>query len=87
MSNEKRAARHSYDMNYALNNVINSVTQKILDSLTDLSLAKAYYYTIQPDLQACECYYCSLHYMLRKTLFERGTSHIYLGGGLAVLLL
>ena len=66
-------------MNYALNNVVNSGTQKILDLLTDLFLGKPYYYTIEPDHQACECYYCSLHYMLRKTLFERGTSHIYLG--------
>ena len=77
MSNEKRALRHGYDKNYALNNVINSGTRKILDSLTDVSLAKVYYYTIQ----AYEFYYCSLHYMLRKTLFERGTSHIYLGEG------
>ena len=41
MSNEKRALRHGYDINYALNNIINSGTQKILDSLTDLFLAKA----------------------------------------------
>ena len=28
MSNEKRALRHGYDINYALNNIINSGTQK-----------------------------------------------------------
>ena len=84
MLNEKIAFRPEYDIYYTLNNVINSGTHKILDLLTDLSLAKAYYFTIQPDQHVCECYYCNLHHMLRKTLFERGTSQ---EKGLAVLLL
>ena len=56
-------------------------TQEILDSLTDLLLAKAYYATTEPDHIGCECYQCTLNYMLSDTLRNRDIAKLdkYLG--------
>ena len=66
---------------YALDNCINSKAQKILNSLTDLSLAKVYYATIEPDHIGYECYQCTLNYMSRDTLRNRDITKLdkYLG--------
>ena len=74
----KRAPRPGFDINYALDHAITFETQNILDSLIDSSLQKAYHYPIQPEHMACECYYCSLNYMIRKTLMNRGTGRVAL---------
>ena len=71
ISSSKKALKEGDDIHYALDNCINSKTKKILNSLTDLSLANAYFATIQPDHIGCECYYCTLNYMLRDTLINR----------------
>ena len=84
-TDQKKALRNGFDINYALRNVINSDTRKVLESLTDLFLAKAYYYSIQPDQTGCTCCYCTLDYEIRKVLMDRGTNHIYLSGGVGIL--
>ena len=43
-----------------------------------LSLGKAYNYTIQLEYLDCKCYYCSLNYLIRKALLDRGKSIEYL---------
>ena len=80
-TDKKRDLRNSFDINYALLDTINSGTETILDSLTDLSLAKVYYYTIQPDYTGCMCYYCTLNYQIRKVLMNGGKNCEYLSGG------
>ena len=65
--------------------VVNSKTEEILKSLTNLSLAKAYNYRIQPKHLACECYYCSLNYWIRKVLLDRGKCVEYLSVGVTGL--
>ena len=80
-----RALRNGYGINYAVKMVVNSKTEEILKSLTNLSLAKAYNYTIQPEHLACECYYCSLNYLIRKLLLDRGICVEYLSVGVTVL--
>ena len=65
--------------------VVNSKTEEIPKSLTNLSLAKAYNYTIQPEYLACECYYCSLNYLIRKVLLDRGKCIEYLSVGVTGL--
>ena len=80
-----RALRNSYDINYAVKMVVNSKTEEILKSLTNLSLAKAYNYTIQPEHLACECHYCSLNYLIRQVLLDRQKYVEYLSVGVTGL--
>ena len=61
--------------------VVNSKTEE----MTNLTLAKAYNYTIQPEHLACECYYCSLNYLIRKVLLHRGKCVEYLSVGVTGL--
>ena len=77
-SSSKKALNKGYDIHYAIDNVINSKGQGILDSLSDLSLAKAYFATIDPDHTGCDCYLCTLNYMFRDTLRDRGVTDKYL---------
>ena len=44
----------------ATDHCINKRTQSILNSLTSLSLAKAYYSLFQLEHFGCWCYYCHL---------------------------
>ena len=76
-----RALRNDCDINYAVKMVVNSKTK----FWTNLSLAKAYNYTIQPEHLACECYYCSLNYLIRKLLLDRGICVEYLSVGVTGL--
>ena len=80
-----RALRNGYDINYAVRNVVNSKTEEILNSLTNLSLAKAYHYTIQPEHLVCKWYYCSLNYLIRKVLLSGGKCAEYLSRGVTGL--
>ena len=68
---QKKALWSGFDIDYALYNSINSETDRILESLTDLSLAKAYFYSIGPKYTCFTYYYCTLQYKLRKVLMDR----------------
>ena len=73
-SSSKKALKEGDDIHYGLDNLINSKIQGILDSLSDLSLAKAYFVTINPDHTGCGFYLCTLNNMLRDTLRDRGVT-------------
>ena len=66
----------------ATDHCINKDTQSILDSLTSLSLAKAYYSLFQPEHFRCWCYYCHLKHMIMYTIMDRGDKYKYLHGEL-----
>ena len=80
-----RALRNGYDINYAVGNMVNSKTEEIVNSFTNLPLAKAYHYTIQPEHLVCQCYYCSLNYLIKKVLLFRGKCDQYLSKGVTGL--
>ena len=69
-----------FNMHYAVDHVINDETQKTLDSLTSLSVAKIYYATILLEHLGCTCYTCRLNNMLFQTLMKRGGNLYYLQG-------
>ena len=71
ISSSKKALKNGFEIHYALDHSVNSKTQEILAFITDLSLAEAYYATIEPHYVGCECYQCTLNYMLRDTLRNR----------------
>ena len=50
----------------------------MLDSLSDLSLAKAYFPTTDLYHTGCDCYLCTLNYMLRDTLRDWVLTEKYL---------
>ena len=62
----------------ATDHCINKDTQSILDSLTSLSLAKAYYSLFQPEHFSCWCYYCHLKHMILHKIMDRGDTYKYL---------
>ena len=61
---------------------MNKETQSILDSLTSLLLAKAYYSLFQPEHFGCLCYYCHLKHMILHTIMDRGDKCKYLNSEL-----
>ena len=61
---------------------MNKETQSILDFLTSLLLAKAYYSLFQPEHFGCWCYYCHLKHMILHTIMDRGDKCKYLNGEL-----
>ena len=77
-SSSKKLLEQSYDIHYVLDNFINSKSQGILDSLSNLLIAKAYFATIDPDHNGSDCYLCTLNYMLRDNLIDRGVTEKYL---------
>ena len=81
ISSSKKPLKNGFEIHYALDHSVNLKTQEILDFLPDLWLAKAYYATIEPDHIGCECYQCTLNYMLRDTLRNRNITKLdkYLG--------
>ena len=81
----KKALRSGFGIDYALYNSINSETDWILESLTDLLLVKAYFYSIRPEHTCCTCYYCTLQYKLKKVLMDREKGYKYLSKGVAGL--
>ena len=66
----------------ATDHCINKDTQNILDSLTSLSLAKAYYSLFQPEHFRCWRYYCHLKHMIMHTIMDRGDKYKYLNSEL-----
>ena len=54
--------------------------QALLDSLTDLSLAKAYYYTFQSGHYSCQCIRCKLQNKILQVILKRGSNETYLCG-------
>ena len=64
--------------------MINEITQNTLNSLTSLSLAKAYYSMFQPDHCGFWCYGCHLQHMVLNTVMDRGGNSKYLNGQLTL---
>ena len=56
MEENKKVLVACFHIVWATDHCINKDTQNILDSLTSLSLAKAYYYLFQPEHFGCWCY-------------------------------
>ena len=49
-------------------------TQALLDSLSDLSLAKAYYYRFQSGHYSCWCFRCKLQNQMLQVMLKRGSN-------------
>ena len=73
----------NFHIHWETDYTINNNTQAILDSLTSLSLAKAYYHSFQPGHYGCWCCYCHLQYMMLRTIGDTGHNYKYLNGTLA----
>ena len=71
-------------MHWATDHTINNNAQAILDSLTSLSLAKAYYDSFQPRHHGCWCYYCHLQHVILRTILDRRHKFKYINGPLAL---
>ena len=54
--------------------------QTCLESLSDLSLAKAYYYTFQSGHNGCRCFRCKLQNQILQIMLKRGSNETYLCG-------
>ena len=54
--------------------------QKLLDILSDLSVAKAYYSTFLVGHHGCSCFRCKLQQMCFETLVNRGVHETFLCG-------
>ena len=52
--------------------------QDVLDSLTNISLVKAYHATINPDHYCCYCFRCRLHDQIQDTLTDRNSREFLL---------
>ena len=69
---EVKALAEGFHITYATYNCKNKVEiQKVLDSLTNISLVKAYHATINPDHFCCFCFKCRLHDQIQDTLLYR----------------
>ena len=82
MAENKKVLFAGFYIAPATDHCINKDTQSILDSLTSLSLAKAYYSLFQPEHFRCWCYYCHLKHMIMYTIMDRGDKYKYLNGEL-----
>ena len=60
-----------------LDEYLNNI-QKLLDTLSDLSVAKAYYSTFLGGHHGCSCFRCKLQQMCFKTLVKRGVHETFL---------
>ena len=54
--------------------------QTCLESLSDLSLAKAYYYMFQSGHNGCQSFRCNLQNQILQTMLKRSSNEIYLCG-------
>ena len=54
--------------------------QALLVSLSDLSLAKAYYYMFQSGHYSCWCFRCKLQNQILQVMLKRGSNETYLCG-------
>ena len=69
---QMKALVEGFHISYAIDNCKNKVEiQKVLDSLTNISLVKAYHATINPDHIGCFCFNCRLHHQIQDTLLAR----------------
>lgn len=75
---KKRVLTAGFHIAWATNHSINSETQNILDSLTSLSLTKAFYSLFQPEHYGCWFYYCHLKHLVLRTLMDRRDNYCYL---------
>ena len=78
VSKTRKALSDGFDITYAVDNCKNKFQiQDVLDSLTNISLVKAYHATINPDHSCCYCFRCCLHDQIQDTLIDRN-SHEFL---------
>ena len=82
MAENKKVLVAGFHIVWATDHCINKDTQNILDSLTSLLLAKAYYSLFQPEHFGCWCYYCHLKHMTLHTIMDRRDNYKYLNGEL-----
>ena len=82
MAENKKVLVAGFHIAWTNDHCINKDTQSILDSLTSLLLAKAYYFLFQPEHLSCWCYYCHLKHMILRTIVGRGDNYKYLNGEL-----
>ena len=69
---EVKALSERFHITYTTDNCKNKVEiQKVLDSLTNISLVKSYYAIINPDHIACFCFKCRLYDQIQDTLLAR----------------
>ena len=67
-----KALNEGFHITHAIDNCKNKVKiQKVLDSLTNISLVKAYHSTINPDHFCCFCFKCCLYDQIQDTLLAR----------------
>ena len=52
--------------------------QDVVDSLTNISLVKAYHATISPNHYCCYCFRCRLHYQIQDTLTDSNSPEFLL---------
>ena len=76
MAENKKVLVAGFHIVWTTDYCINKDTQSILDSLTRLFLAKAYYSLSQPEHFGCWCYYCHLKHMILHTIMYRGDKTI-----------
>ena len=79
---EKKVLAAGFHISWAVDERINKDTQGILNSLTSLSLAKAYYSLLQSGHYGCWCFYCHLQHTILHTIMDRGDHYKYLNGEL-----
>ena len=76
---EVKALAEGYHITYAIDNCKNKVEiQKVLDSLTNISLVKAYHATINPGHICCFCFKCRLHHQIQDILLNRDSTEFEL---------
>ena len=70
-----KALIEGFHITYAIDNCKNKFEiQKVLDSLTNISLVKAYHATFNPDHFCCFCFKCRLHNQIQDTLLARDST-------------
>ena len=73
-------ALEGFHIRYTIDNCKNKVEiQEVLDSLTNLSLVKAYHAMIDPDHFCYYCFRCRLHNWIQDTLIARDSPEFRLG--------
>ena len=71
----KKVLVTAFHIVWATDHCINKDIRSILDSLTSLSLVKAYCSLFQPEYFDCWCYYCHLKHMILCTIMDRGDNY------------
>ena len=72
VSKTSKALSEGSNITYAVDSCKNKFEiQDVLDSLTNISLVRAYHVTINPDHYCCYCFRCRLHNQIQDTLIDR----------------